>query len=218
MAKTKEPKNEIAEAESTGLSANVSGISIDIEDIEIPRINICQKMTDSEAPVGSVLFDKTYELAPANEPLKAVPVVAQKGWRENIPFEEEDIPRIAWSKAESEQIASDSQWEMTEFAEITLLIQQPEGSADSDAFQLPVGNHNYALGKINVGKNAYRSTYKRLATNAALTGQPIHGKIWNFTSEELSKGKYTWYNPTLTATKELVDDSVSGFVSNFVNS
>jgi hypothetical protein len=106
---------------------------------------------------------------------------------------------------------------MTEFAELTLLIQQPEESSDVDAYQLPIGDHNYALGKINVGKNAYRSTYKRLATNAALTGQAIHNKIWNFTSEELTKGKYTWFNPTLTATVETVDDSVASFVNNFLS-
>lgn len=211
-------KTEIVETETnTGLSTNVTGIEIDIEDIEIPRINICQKMSESEAPVGSILFDKTHELAPPNQPLKVIPVVAQKGWRENIPFDEEDIPRIAWTKEQSAAIEAESDWEMTEFAELTLLIQQPEESSDVDAYQLPIGDLNYALGKINVGKNAYRSTYKRLATNAALTGQAIHNKIWNFTSEELTKGKYTWFNPTLTATVETVDDSVASFVNNFLS-
>ena len=215
MATTKE--NEIVETEAnTALSANVTGIEIDIDDIEIPRINICQKMSESDAPVGSILYDKTYVLAAPNTPLKVTPVVAQKGWRENIPFDEEDTPRIAWTKEQSDAIEAESEWEMTEFAELTLLIQQPEEGSDPDAFQLPIGDRNYALGKINVGKNAYRSTYKRLATNAALTGQPIHEKIWNFISEELSKGKYTWYNPTLTATKEAVDESVVEFVSNFL--
>lgn len=215
MATTKE--KEIVETTSNELSTAVIGIEIDIDDIEIPRINVCQKMSESDAPVGSILYDKTYVLAAPNTPLKVTPVVAQKGWRENIPFDEEDVPRIAWTKEQSHAIAADSDWEMTEFAELTLLIQQPEEEgSDPDAFQLPIGDHNYALGKINVGKNAYRSTYKRLATNAALTGQPIHEKLWNFTSEELSKGKYTWYNPTLTATKEAVDESVAGFVSNFL--
>jgi hypothetical protein len=210
-------KTEIVETKAnTGLSANVTGIELDIDDIEIPRINICQKMSDSEAPVGSILFDKTYELAPPNQPLKVIPVVAQKGWRENIPFEEEEIPRIAWSKEQSAMISAESKWEMTEFAELTLLIQQPEEGDNPDAFQLPIGKHNYALGKINVGKNAYRSTYKRLATNAALTGQSIHNKIWNFTSDELTKGKYTWFNPTLTATVEVVDADAAAFVNNFL--
>ena len=216
MAKTK--TQEVVAAETnTGLSTNVSGIEIDVDDIEIPRINVCQKMSQSDAPVGSILFDKTYEIAPPDTPVKTITVAAVKGWRENIPFDEEDIPRIAWSKSESDAIAAESEWDMTEFAEITLLMRQPEGSENDEAFQVPIGDHNYALGKINVGKNAYRSTYKRLATNAALTGQAIHNKIWNFTSEELTKGKYTWFNPTLTATVETVDDSVASFVNNFLS-
>lgn len=215
MPKVKD--KEIVEASNTEISTNVNaGIQIDIEDIEIPRINVCQKMSNSDAPVGSVLFDKTYDIAPPNKALKVIPVVAQKGWREDIPFEEEEVPRISWTKEGADDIQSDSEWKMTEFAELTLLIQQPEEGVNDDAFQLPIGDHNYCLGKINVGKNAYRSTYKRLATNAALTGQPIHQKIWNFTSEELSKGKYTWFNPTLTATKESVDEDVLAFVSNFL--
>jgi hypothetical protein len=214
---TKEKKQEVVETKAdTGL-ANVSGIVIDTEDIEIPRINICQKMTQSDAKVGSILFDKMYEIAPPDTPVKAVTVAALKGWRENIPFEEEEIPKIAWSKAESEAIAEESEWAMTEFAEITLLIQQPEGSKNDDAFQLPIGDLNYALGKINVGKNAYRSTYKRLATFAALqSGIPIHSRVWNFVSEELSKGKYTWFNPSLTVSKEEVNDDVAAFVKNFL--
>ena len=155
MANTK--TQEVVAAETnTGLSTNVSGIEIDVEDIEIPRINVCQKMSQSDAPVGSILYDKTYEIAAPDTPVKTITVAAQKGWRENIPFDEEDIPRIAWSKSEADAIEAESEWDMTEFAEITLLMRQPEGSENDDAFQLPIGDHNYALGKINVGKNAYR--------------------------------------------------------------
>lgn len=216
MAKTQ--NNEIVETESnTSLSANVSGIEIDVEDIEIPRINICQKMSSSDAPVGSILYDKTYEIAGPETPVKVIAVAAQKGWRENIPFDEEDVPRIAWTKQQADAIEANSDWDMTEFAEITLLIRQPEEGVNDDAFQLPIGDHCYALGKINVGKNAYRSTYKRLATFAALQSpKAIHEKIWNFTSEELSKGKYTWFNPSLTVSKEQTDGEVLAFVKNFL--
>ena len=44
MANTK--TQEVVAAETnTGLSTNVSGIEIDVEDIEIPRINVCQKVS-----------------------------------------------------------------------------------------------------------------------------------------------------------------------------
>jgi len=218
MAKTKE--NEVVSTEDRAPNEIVpagAGIQIDAEDIDIPRINVCQKMSNSDAPVGSILFDKEHEIAAPNVPVKVIAVAAQKGWRENIPFDDEDIPRLAWSKEESERLALDSDYDLSEFAEITLLMQQPEEGVNDDAFQLPIGDHNYAIGKINVGKNAYRTTYKRLATFAALqTGASIQSKVWNLKSEELSKGKYTWYNPSLTATSEATDESVAAFIKNFL--
>lgn len=215
MANTKNQEIVVTET-NTSVSRNVSGIEIDIEDIEIPRINLIQKMSKSDAPVGSILFDKMYEIGPPETAIKTVVVAAQKGYRENIPFDEEEIPRIAWSKEQSDEIAAESEWAMTEFAEITLLMRAPDDEED-DAFQLPIGAHSYALGKINVGKNAYRSTYKRLATYAAFqSATPIYSKIWNFTSEELTKGKYTWFNPSLTVTKEETNKDVTAFVKNFL--
>jgi hypothetical protein len=215
MANTKNQEIVVTET-NTSVSRNVSGIEIDIEDIEIPRINLIQKMSKSDAPVGSILFDKMYEIGPPETAIKTVVVTAQKGYRENIPFDEEEIPRIAWSKEQSDEIAAESEWAMTEFAEITLLMRAPDNE-DDDAFQLPIGDHSYALGKINVGKNAYRSTYKRLATFAAFqSGIPIYSKVWNFVSEELTKGKYTWFNPSLTVTKEETNKDVTAFVKNFL--
>ena len=208
---------ELKEAETTTLSANVNiGIEVDHSDIDIPRINVSQKMSQGDAPVGSIVVDKTNVVAGPNEVVKAIAVVAQKGYRENIPFDEEDVPRIAWTKDEKALIDKDSEWGMTEFAEITLLLRQPEGSDDDTAYQLALGDHLYAIGRINVGKNAYRSTYKRLATYAAFQPNvPIYNKVWNFVSEELSKGKYTWFNPSLTATSEDTDDDVKNFIHNF---
>ena len=215
MDKTKNQEIVVTET-NTSVSRNVSGIEIDIEDIEIPRINLIQKMSKSDAPVGSILFDKMYEIGPPETAIKTVVVTAQKGYRENIPFDEEEIPRIAWSKEQSDEIAAESEWAMTEFAEITLLMRAPDNE-DDDAFQLPIGENSYALGKINVGKNAYRSTYKRLATFAAFqSGIPIYSKVWNFVSEELTKGKYTWFNPSLTVTKEETNKDVTAFVKNFL--
>lgn len=218
MAKTKEPNLELQEVPApNAVIPAPAGIVLDIEDIDIPRINICQKMSTADAPVGSILFDKEHVIAGPNEPIKTIAVVAQKGWREAIPFDDEGIPQIAWTKDEAEAIKAESEYGINEFAEITLLLRQPEAGVNDDAFQLPIGDHCYALGKINVGKNAYRTTYKRLATFAAIqAGLSIQSKVWNLKSEELSKGKYTWHNPSLTATSEASDESVSTFVSNFL--
>ena len=212
---TKEAK-QVKEVENE-LSTNVNiGIEIDRSDIEIPRINVSQKMSQGDAPVGSIVFDRKHVVAGPNEKISAIAVVAQKGWRENIPFDADEVPRIAWSKEESEAISDDSEYQMTEFAEITLLLRQPEGNDDDTAFSLVIGDSRYALGKINVGKNAYRTTYKILATSAAFNpNTPICARVWNFVSEEFSKGKYTWFNPSLTATTEVTEEAVLEFIKNF---
>lgn len=206
----------VAEAANTAVSTNVSQPHFDAEDIDIPRINLVQKMSQIDAPTGAIVLDKTHVLAEAETPIDVTIVAAQKGWRENIPFDEEDVPRIAWSKEQSEAIELDSDYDMIEFAEITLLVKQPEDNGDDEAYPFPIGDSNYAMGKINVSKNAYRSTFKRLATFAAFNKSvPLNSRTWSLTSEVLSKGKYTWHNPSLNITKNGTDDAVSEFLNNF---
>lgn len=66
----------------TQLSTNVNiGIEIDHSDIEIPRINVSQKMSQGDAPVGAIVFDRQHVIAGPNEAVAAIAVVAQKGWR-----------------------------------------------------------------------------------------------------------------------------------------
>lgn len=206
----------VAEAANTAVSTNVSQPHFDAEDIDIPRINLVQKMSQIDAPTGAVVLDKTHVLAEAETPIDVTIVAAQKGWRENIPFDEEDVPRIAWSKEQSDAIEMDSDYDMIEFAEITLLVKQPEDNDDDEAYPFPIGDSNYAMGKINVSKNAYRSTFKRLATFAAFNKSvPLNSRTWTLTSEVLSKGKYTWHNPSLSITKNGTDDAVTEFLNNF---
>ena len=203
------------EKPANALSAS-NGFEIDPSDLDIPRINVVQKMSESDAPVGSILFDKRYVLAEPDATLRVVPVTAQKGWREDIPFDEEDIPQIAWTKEQADAIEADSDWGMLEFAEITLLIEKPEDCEDDGAYQIPIGDKDYAIGKINVSKNAYRSTFKRLATFMAINqSTPVSGRVWSFSSEQITRGKYTWYNPTLVATKEETPEEVAVFTQKF---
>lgn len=206
----------VAEAKNTSITSTTAGrMEIEAEDIDIPRINLVQKMSQIDAPTGAIVLDKTHVLAEADSPLRAVVVTAQKGWREDIPFDNDDVPRIAWTHEQRDNIANNSEYEMIEFAEITLLIEQPEGASD-EAFAFPIGDKNYALGRINVSKNAYRSTYKRLATFSAFNrGVSLFNRVWNFTSEVMSKGKYSWHNPSLTVTSEATDENVIEFLKSF---
>jgi len=204
-------------ANNTSLSTQShSAIQIDAEDIDIPRINVTQKMSQIDAPIGSIVVNKTDVVAVADQPIEVIVVSAQKGWRQDVPFEEDIVPQIAWTKQRADEIALDSEYALVEFAEITMLIKQPEDNTNDDAFPFPIGDSNYALGRINVSKNAYRSTYKCLATFAAFNkGVPLSGRIWTLKSSSMSKGKYSWFSPSLTITKNAPDAEVADFLAGF---
>ena len=59
---TEAPKNDLAPAPAPVNSS----FEIDPEDIDIPRINVTQKMSQSDSPVGSVVYDKTYAIETRN--------------------------------------------------------------------------------------------------------------------------------------------------------
>lgn len=207
---------EVVGTKPTSIITNESGLMMDANDIDIPRINLVQKTSDIEAPVGSVVIDKKHVLLKPDEPAEVVVLRAVKGWREDIPYDDDGIPRIAYTPEEMQALAAQSDYDMLEFAEITLMFKQPEGSENEDAYPYPIGDFQYAIGKINVAKDAYRQTYKRLATFAAFNKSiPLQNKLWNFQSSLMTKGKYSWYTPSLGITQQQPDDAVLEFTNNF---
>jgi len=207
---------EVVGTKPTSIIVNESGLMMDANDIDIPRINLVQKTSDIEAPVGSVVIDKKHVLLKPDEPAEVVVLMAVKGWREDIPYDDDGIPRIAYTPEEMQAIAAQSEYEMLEFAEITLMFKQPKGNENEEAYPYPIGDFQYAIGKINVAKDAYRQTYKRLATFAAFNKSiPLQSKLWNFQSSLMTKGKYSWYTPSLGITQQQPDAAVLEFTSNF---
>jgi len=202
-------------AQNTGIT-NQSGLSIDAGDIDIPRINIVQKTSDIPAPIGAVVIDKRHIMQEAEAISQVTVISALKGWREDIPYDDDGIPKIAYSKEEADRIAAKSEYGMLEFAEITLLFKQPEGEDNEEAYPFPIGDHQYALGRINVAKDAYRQTFKRLATFAAFNkAVPLQNRLWNFSSNIITKGKYSWYAPALSVSPETPDEAVIEFTQSF---
>lgn len=212
---------QLAKAETTALSANIAfSANIDSSDIDIPRVNIVQKTSDiygpdgEPAPFGSVVLDKTWIIAKPETEIRAIPIVANKAWREDIPFDSDDVPRLAFSEDERAKLALDSEYSLLEFAEITLLFK---GSDDSEAFPYPIGSDFYAMGRINVAKDAYRQTFKRLYTFAQFNRKtPLHTREWNFKSTSISRGKYSWFAPQLAVSPDAASDDVIDFVNGFL--
>ena len=209
---------EIVEAPKNEIAAPSAGFQIDASDIDIPRLNLIQKQSQIDGDVGSIVINKEHQIAAEDEVLKVVVISAQKGWRENIPYDNDEMPRFTFNEAEVAAIEADSEYDVIEFAEINLLIEQPEGNDDTAAFPFTIDDKNYAIGRVQVSKDAYRCTYKRLATFAAFNPTvPIHGKVWNFKSSSFSRGKYTWFVPYLDVSASETTPEVASFVKRFTS-
>ena len=214
---SKKQDTAIAEVPTSELAAsNASGIAIASSDIDVPRINVVQKTSDIEAPLGAVVLDKQHTLAEADQSVPVTVLSVIKGWRENIDYDSDEIPQIAYTQEEANQIDQNSEYDMLEFAEITLLFRQPEGNDDEAAYPFAIGEENYAIGRINVAKDAYRQTFKRLATFAAFNPKAsLQHRVWEFKSSLISRGKYSWFAPSLGITQDEPSEAVKAFVESF---
>ena len=208
MSTVKDKKEKIVKAEKAEVTTgqpNNGGFVVSLEDVDIPRLNVIQKLSSIEGPVGGVVIDKSDVLIEKDERVDVIIGHTKKGWRENIPFGSDEMPRMAWSESERAEIESDSEYgKMVVFADITFLVPQPENADDeNDIYQYPIGDQNYALGVINVSKDGYKFTYKKLNTfqlfNSTL---PISAKVWSFGTELITKGQHSWFVPTLKPTSE----------------
>ena len=204
QAIVKKEKQEITEAPKLAISAS---------DIEIPRLNVVQKSSQIDGAFGAVVLDRTNTVLEPEQSANVTIISAVKAWRENVPYESEEIGRIAATEEQKAAIDADSEWGTIEFADIVMLIPKPEGGSDT-AFPYPIGDEMFAMGKINVNKNGYRNTYKRLATFAAFNPTAsLSTRLWSFKTELITKGKYAWYVPSLTITSEEAADDVTAFVT-----
>jgi len=200
------PTNAALAASTCAFSHSVSS------DIEIPRLNVIQKMSEVEGDVGSVVLDKIEQILDAKEQTKVIIMSAVKRFKEDIPYDSDAMPQIVNTQAEADALALTSDYPILEFADITILIPQPAGVSD-DLFPYEIDGINYQLGKLTVQKDAYRMTFKRLYTFHVMNRSvPLATRYWNFGTELITKGKYSWYVPTLQATKEDVPAEVQEFV------
>jgi len=224
--KEKKQKEEIVKAESAQIitgQANNGGFVASLEDVDIPRLNVIQKMSSIEGPVGGVVIDKSEVLFEKGERVDVIIGHTKKGWRENVPYAMDEMPRMAWNESERTKIENDSEYgRMVVFADITFLVPQPKdadgGDGGNDIHQYPIGGQNYALGVINVSKDGYKFTYKKLNTfqlfNSTL---PISAKVWSFGTELITKGQHSWFVPTLKPTSKNAPEEAVAF-SQLLNS
>jgi len=188
------------------------GLMYDASDVDVPKGNIVQKISQIEGPLGALVVDQKHVVVLAETPIDVYVLKAKKAWREDVPFG--DPSRLAYTEAERDALVAEGA-KLIEWADITLMIPAP-AEFEEAAFPFPLGNGNYSLARINVSKDAYRQTYKRLAMHSACNpDKSYRDRLWSFESQLLTKGKYSWYAPSLSISSSTPDPEVLEFIRSF---
>ena len=192
------------------------GFLISADDIDIPRINLIQKTSNIDAPVGSIVLDKIHVLAEKESAIPVTVINPIKGWKEDIAYGSDGVCRMAYTEADAATLREESDHKVIEFAEITLLFQSPDEDPDPATYPLPLGGKFCALGKIHVHKDAYRMTYKALATWAAANSPRSISEVeWEFKSSLLQRGPHSWFSPSLKVTSRETNPQILEFLNKF---
>lgn len=189
-------------------------------DIEIPRLAVIQKMSeiDFDAPVGSFVLNKETVLYRSGVKVPAAILFAQKYWKEDVPFDSDEMPRFAHTQEEADALAAENGkdgYPIITSANVALLIAKTDDAeaGSEDAFPFELDGKQYAIGKMTVQKKSYDTTFKSIASfqlfNPKIDPSSIH---WNLTSYIVTKGKYSWYVPSLSPTRDPIGPDVADFV------
>jgi len=206
---TVETKNEVAPVRE-------GGFIISANDIDIPLLNVLQKTSDIDGDYGDLVLDKTHRLTGHEEPIKVIPLPPIKGWKEDVPFDDDYQGRTVYTEAAAKQLEQTSDYKVIECAELRIMFPEPEGKSDPAVYPLPIGDTNYALGRLYVHKDAYRQTYKRLATFQQFNPTvSISTRQWTLEVGTLNRGKYSWAAPELTVTADETPADVVEFMTMF---
>lgn len=190
-------------------------------DIQIPRLTVVQKMSelDIDAPVGSIVHNKDTVLYRAGVKVPAIVLFAHKFWKEDIPFDSDEVPQFVRTQAEADEIAAQNGpdgYKIITGADIGLLIAKTDDaeSGSDDAFPFELDGRHYALGKFTVQKKSYDTTFKALASFSLFNPKtPPNSIHWTLNSFLVTKGKYSWYVPSLSPTKDAVGSEAAEFAS-----
>lgn len=183
------------------------------EDLNAPRLNVVQAQSKIAGETGALVVDKMHTLILHEEECKAVPIKAIKGWREDTPFGHPEMPRQVFSEEEAKELSKESDHNVIKFAEILFIFPKGE-KEDEDVYPYPIGDELYAMGKINVAKDAFKYTFERLATFQTFNpDSPICVKYWKFKTELLTRGMNSWFVPSITPTTEGTADEIQKFAA-----
>lgn len=216
-------KQELAKSPGTAVSTYApGGGGPDPEDINIEHIQILGKSShfDPEgAELGDICVNKETPIMGVGVPMNCVLVHTRKYWKENVPYEDDTVPRFANTIEEKKEIEASTEFDGTvPVCDVTVLLERPETFTDDDKaasiFIYAFGGHEYALVKYTVQKpQAVRENYGTI--NVAAQARKTQGDdatryYFQLRSKEKGEGtKFKWHQFVLNGTaQEAPEDAV----------
>lgn len=196
------------------------------EDINIDFLQVLGKSSQFDvdgASIGDIIYNKTTPLASLDESLSCIVVSTRKYWKENVPYEDDTVPRFAYTQEEKAQIESSTDFDGTvPVSEIILLVERPASFTDDEAaagiFLYEFGGYEYALVKYTVQKaQAVRENYGTVSTRVraqATKGEDARDYYFELRSKEKGQGmRFKWHQFVLNGTREKAPEEAVAFAA-----
>lgn len=199
--------------------------NIDFRDLQLPRINIVQKvgeLSDKFNP-GTILLNGSLQLPQPVEfivlgfrPLQYVERV-EGGFGGQICNSPEDVVAAGGTLDYKEHDKTEKPWFQT-LATAVVLVKQPAGVNEPDLFSIELGDSRYALALWSMKGGSYTNAAKPIFTQRKIGSlrKAWHAHAWLFTTElEKYKTGNSAYIPVLKRGSLTPDNVVSAVTSLF---
>lgn len=177
---------------------------VDYSDIQLPRINLVQKMSDlvdAGFKAGDLVYNKELLLP---QPVEVVVTRVRKQYQQSLPYGSEDTPDTCDTLEEVKARGGSTEFgdenHYAPVAHMQLLVAKPADCPEelAELFAYTAEGKDWAPAMLTVKSSSYTSAAKPVFTAAfnVLRSGLAKGK-WHLTSVQKSSPKGTWHVPVM---------------------
>jgi hypothetical protein len=204
-------KNEVAIPHNS--QPPVDGVEgeIDAGDLRLPRISLVHPLSELAKAgrpdlIGSYLLNKEVVLGSAKAPFSITALKLKKQYQQELPFGTEESPLVFNTAQEVKDAGGSLTWGsdnyFSEMLHALVVVEAPASVTEDELILFPYefGEHHYATAMWTLAKSAYNAAGKILITAAFHhLRNGLHEGKWLVGVETKTKGKNSWFVPTLKA-------------------
>lgn len=186
---------------------------IDAGDIQLPAINLCQKVGDlgEQFGPGNFVFNKEMLLTNGTDPFSMTALRVKKQYQEAKPFNPDGPrPKVFDSAAEVREAGGHFNFDekigyYRDLGHLLVLVCCPKGLTpdQQEYFIFEFGGERYAMAKWTVTSGAYTAVAKPIISSVSPVGHLRSGKLhegrWSVTAQKKANASMSWFAPVIKA-------------------